>query len=128
MIAIVDTNCDPDEVDYVIPGNDDAIRAVSLVTRVVADALAEGYGMAKDDVLERSTAQAPPVPPGPRPQAAPAAVDETPSAEEAAAIAATTVFEPDVPEQEIVAEPTEEQEATSDEGTPAPVGSTAEET
>jgi len=44
VIAIVDTNCDPDEVDYVIPGNDDAIRSVSLVTRVLADALAEGSG------------------------------------------------------------------------------------
>src|SRR5512141_691163 len=127
VIAIVDTNCDPDEVDYVIPGNDDAIRAVSLVTRVLADALAEGYGMAKDDVIERSTAQPPPVPSGPRPQAAPAAVDETPSAEEAAAIAATTVFEPDVPEPEIVAEPLEEQETASDESAPAPVGSTGEE-
>ncbi len=42
VIAIVDTNCDPDEVDYVIPGNDDAIRAVSLVTRVIADAVIEG--------------------------------------------------------------------------------------
>jgi small subunit ribosomal protein S2 len=126
VIAIVDTNCDPDEVDYVIPGNDDAIRAVSLVARVLADALAEGYGMAKDDVIERSTSQAPPVPSGPRPQAAPAAVDETPSAEEAAEIAATTVFEPDVAEPEIVAEPTEEQEATSDDGSPAPVGSAAE--
>ena len=42
VIAIVDTNCDPDEVDYVIPGNDDAIRAVSLVTRVIADAIEEG--------------------------------------------------------------------------------------
>jgi small subunit ribosomal protein S2 len=127
VIAILDTNCDPDEVDYVIPGNDDAIRAVSLVTRVLADALAEGYGMAKDDVIERSTAQALPVPSGPRPQAAPAAVDETPSAEEAAEIAATTVFEPDVPEPEIVAEPTEEREATSDDGSPAPVGGAAEE-
>src|SRR5947208_7038032 len=126
VIAIVDTNCDPDEVDYVIPGNDDAIRAVSLVTRVLADALAEGYGMAKDDVIERSTAQAPPVPSGPRPQAAPAAVDETPSAEEAAAIAATTVFQPDVPEPEIVAEPTEEGVSASDESTQAPEGSTRE--
>jgi small subunit ribosomal protein S2 len=44
VIAIVDTNCDPDEIDYVIPGNDDAIRSVSLVTRVLADALAEGTG------------------------------------------------------------------------------------
>jgi small subunit ribosomal protein S2 len=42
VIAIVDTNCDPDEVDYIIPGNDDAIRAVSLVSRVIADALEEG--------------------------------------------------------------------------------------
>ena len=42
VIAIVDTNCDPDEVDFVIPGNDDAIRSVSLVTRLIADALAEG--------------------------------------------------------------------------------------
>ena len=56
VIAIVDTNCDPDEVDYVIPGNDDAIRAVNLVTRVVADALADGYGMAKDEDIERVTA------------------------------------------------------------------------
>src|SRR4029079_14974577 len=91
VIAIVDTNCDPDEVDFVIPGNDDAIRAVNLVTRVLADALAEGYGMAKEEVAERVAAR------GPRathakPQAAPAAVDDTPSVEEAREIAATTVF------------------------------------
>lgn len=42
VVAILDTNCDPDEVDYPIPGNDDAIRSVSLLTRVVADAVAEG--------------------------------------------------------------------------------------
>ena len=42
VIAILDTNCDPDEVDYPIPGNDDAIRAVTLLTRVVADAVADG--------------------------------------------------------------------------------------
>ena len=59
VIAIVDTNCDPDEVDFVIPGNDDAIRAVNLVTRVVADALAAGYGMAKDEAVERVTGAAP---------------------------------------------------------------------
>ncbi len=104
VIAIVDTNCDPDEVDYVIPGNDDAIRAVSLVTRVLADALAEGYGMAKDEAVERVTAPAPRPASGPRPQAAPAAVDETPSAEEAAQIAASTVFEPDTPEAETTPE------------------------
>jgi len=42
IVGILDTNCDPDEVDYGIPGNDDAIRAVALLTRVVADAAAEG--------------------------------------------------------------------------------------
>jgi small subunit ribosomal protein S2 len=42
VIAILDTNCDPDQVDYPIPGNDDAIRAVQLLTRVVADAVADG--------------------------------------------------------------------------------------
>ena len=42
VVAILDTNCDPDEVDYPIPGNDDAIRSVATLTRVVADAVAEG--------------------------------------------------------------------------------------
>ncbi len=42
IVAILDTNCDPDEVDFPIPGNDDAIRAVGLLTRVIADAVAEG--------------------------------------------------------------------------------------
>jgi small subunit ribosomal protein S2 len=42
IVAILDTNCDPDEVDFPIPGNDDAIRSVALLTRVVADAAAEG--------------------------------------------------------------------------------------
>ncbi len=42
VVAIVDTNCDPDSIDYVIPGNDDAIRAIRLLTSKVADAVAEG--------------------------------------------------------------------------------------
>ncbi len=42
IVAIVDTNCDPDEVDYIIPGNDDAIRAVRLITSKMADAVLEG--------------------------------------------------------------------------------------
>ncbi|AOS62589.1 30S ribosomal protein S2 [Actinoalloteichus hymeniacidonis] len=42
VVAILDTNCDPDEVDYPIPGNDDAIRSAALLTRVVADGVAEG--------------------------------------------------------------------------------------
>ncbi|MBZ4663521.1 MAG: ribosomal protein [Caloramator sp.] len=42
VVGIVDTNCDPDDVDYVIPGNDDAIRAVKLITSKIADAVLEG--------------------------------------------------------------------------------------
>ena len=42
IVAIVDTNCDPDEVDYLIPGNDDAIRAVKLIAGTIADAIIEG--------------------------------------------------------------------------------------
>jgi small subunit ribosomal protein S2 len=42
VVAVLDTNCDPDEVDFPIPGNDDAIRSVALLTRVVADAVADG--------------------------------------------------------------------------------------
>ena len=42
VVAIVDTNCDPDEIDYIIPGNDDAIRAVKLISQVMANALIEG--------------------------------------------------------------------------------------
>ena len=42
VVAIVDTNCDPDDVDYVIPGNDDAIRAVKLIAGCMANAIIEG--------------------------------------------------------------------------------------
>jgi small subunit ribosomal protein S2 len=54
IIAIVDTNCDPDEVDFVVPGNDDAIRACSLITRVVADALQEGQYLAYQGMQART--------------------------------------------------------------------------
>ena len=42
IVAIVDTNCDPDDADYIIPGNDDAIRAIKLISSVIADAVIEG--------------------------------------------------------------------------------------
>src|SRR5439155_21012364 len=53
VVAIVDSNCDPDEVDYVIPGNDDAIRACTVLTRVVADAIQEGQYLA-DPGMQRT--------------------------------------------------------------------------
>ena len=55
IIGVVDTNCDPDQVDYVIPGNDDALRAIRLFTSRIADAVSEGRGL-----RESATADAPP--------------------------------------------------------------------
>ncbi len=55
VVAVVDTNCDPDEVDYVIPGNDDALRAIRLFTNKIADAVVEGRALAteQDFVVEK---------------------------------------------------------------------------
>ena len=63
VVAIVDTNCDPDEIDHVIPGNDDAIRAVKLIAGAMADAVIEGrQGMAgaaaQDDAEAEATEEA----------------------------------------------------------------------
>ena len=55
IVAIVDTNCDPDEIDYVIPGNDDAIRAVKLLTSRMADAVIEGRQGEAGEVVEVAT-------------------------------------------------------------------------
>jgi small subunit ribosomal protein S2 len=54
VLALVDTNCDPDDADYVIPGNDDAIRSCSLITRAVADAIADGRRKVSALELERA--------------------------------------------------------------------------
>ena len=59
IVAIVDTNCDPDEVDYVIPGNDDAIRAVKLIAGKIADAVLEGrQGESMSDVPAEAETEA----------------------------------------------------------------------
>ena len=60
IIGLVDTNADPDEVDFVIPGNDDAIRSVGLMCRVIADAVIEGRG-GQADVPRRCRRQSAPV-------------------------------------------------------------------
>ncbi len=61
IVAIVDTNCDPDEIDYVIPGNDDAIRAVKLISATMANAIIEGregqMGAAAEEVAEETEAE-----------------------------------------------------------------------
>ncbi|MGQ0669570.1 MAG: 30S ribosomal protein S2 [Actinomycetota bacterium] len=66
VIAIVDTNCDPDEVDYVIPGNDDSIRSVALVTRLIADALADGRHEGRERLVTKATG--PEIEPEPQPE------------------------------------------------------------
>ena len=55
IVAVLDTNCDPDEVDYGIPGNDDAIRSGALLTRIIADAVLEGRSMRGDQTGEEAT-------------------------------------------------------------------------
>ncbi len=71
VIAIVDTNCDPDEVDYVIPGNDDAIRAIKLIASAMASAVIEGRQGEQLDVTDAAVAEEKP---------AEQAVDTTPRA------------------------------------------------
>jgi small subunit ribosomal protein S2 len=57
VVAIVDTNCDPDDVDYVIPGNDDAIRAVKLLVGAMADAVIEGRQGAVGSAAQEEVAE-----------------------------------------------------------------------
>ncbi|MBQ8140563.1 MAG: 30S ribosomal protein S2 [Clostridia bacterium] len=58
VIAIVDTNCDPDDADYIIPGNDDAIRAIKLISSALADAVIEGrQGEQMEEAAEAETAE-----------------------------------------------------------------------
>lgn len=54
VFAIVDTNCDPDEVDFIIPANDDAVKTVELITKIMADAVAEGSAKAKEIKAEEA--------------------------------------------------------------------------
>jgi small subunit ribosomal protein S2 len=79
VVAIVDTNCDPDEVDFVIPGNDDAIRSCAVVARVIADAVQEGQYLAYQQMQTRAGGE-----PEFERETAPAAAEQT--EEEAASV------------------------------------------
>ncbi|WP_406286936.1 30S ribosomal protein S2 [Embleya sp. NBC_00896] len=128
VVAILDTNCDPDEVDYKIPGNDDAIRSVTLLTRVIADAVADGLmsragGAAADTKAtagepladwERELLEA-----GKKEEAAPAAdatAEAAPAAEEI--VESGSVTEADVAAEAGEAAPAAE-EAAAEEAAPA---------
>src|SRR5205814_10037319 len=59
VVALVDTNCDPDEADYVIPGNDDAIRSCNLVVHALAEAASNGKQKVSAQELQQQTEEAP---------------------------------------------------------------------
>jgi small subunit ribosomal protein S2 len=102
IVALVDTNCDPDEADYVIPGNDDAIRSCSLIVRVIAAAIEQG----KTKVSSAEMA-------APR-EAAPEPEAEAPQAVEAPAESAASAAEepePEPPAPELPASEADEVEA-----------------
>ena len=71
IVAVLDTNCDPDDVDYAIPGNDDAIRSGALLTRIIADAVIEGKSMRPPELQEAG-----------KPSTAPTTADVLPTAAE----------------------------------------------
>ena len=100
VIALVDTNCDPDESDYAIPGNDDAIRACNLITRVIADGIEAGQQRVSPQEMAQDL----------QPQAAQPA---QPAAEEEAA--EQEAPEQQAPEQELPQQEAAEQEATTQE-------------
>jgi small subunit ribosomal protein S2 len=97
VIAILDTNCDPDEIDYLIPGNDDAIRAVKLITSVIADAVLEGKQISEAPDVEEQVVAVEEEKPEPVAEVAPeaeAVAEEAEAvAEEAVAVAEEAVAE-----------------------------------
>jgi small subunit ribosomal protein S2 len=114
IVALVDTNCDPDEADYVIPGNDDAIRSCSLVIRAIADAIEAGKQQARPEEFEPTAAVA----------------NGQPEEQEPEAPEPTTEPEPEAPEPATEPEPEQEPETASEpdqEPEPEPQTETAEE-
>jgi small subunit ribosomal protein S2 len=128
VLALTDTNCDPEVIDYVIPGNDDAIRSISLISRLVADAIIEGRGeearggerpvppVIEDATVEAEVREAettngrtatPPAPLAAAAEVPPVEVtEEPPPAKDVADVGAEAASEPElVVESEVVVEP-----------------------
>jgi small subunit ribosomal protein S2 len=97
VVALVDTNCDPDEADYVIPGNDDAIRSCSLIVHAIAQAIEEGKQQVKPQEFEA------PAPEAPAEEPAPAAEEPVAQAAQGAEESAAAEAEAQQP-QEVPAE------------------------
>ncbi|MCB0917076.1 MAG: 30S ribosomal protein S2 [Actinobacteria bacterium] len=123
VIAILDTNCDPDEVDYPVPGNDDAIRAVTLLTRVVADAVADG--LVKRAAAADKSGEAEPLAEWER-EMLEAETGVPVSAETPAAEAVTAPTEPATPEEQTAASAPAAETAASVEPADAPAPDAAQ--
>jgi len=108
VVALVDTNCDPDEADYVIPGNDDAIRSCALIAKVIADAIEQGKQKVspKDFKAQNGTAED-----AAAAEEAPAEAEDVAAAEEAPAEAEADA---EAPAAEAAAEPATEEPEASD--------------
>ena len=134
IIGLVDTNCDPDEIDYIIPGNDDAIRSCALIIRVMADAVAEGRQLLTEAEMkaeaERKAAEAIAIAEAVK-AAEVAAAAEAKAAEAAAAAKAAAAAEAKAAEAAVAAEAKpaekpEEKPADKPEAKPAPAKKTDE--
>ena len=142
VLALTDTNCDPEVVDYVIPGNDDAIRSISLISRLVADAIVVGRGeevqaeerpvppviedsQVDAEVLQTATADGPTETPNGASPGPPADEPEVPEEPEAAPEAASADEPVVVIESEVVAEQDVEPEAATEAVEPEAVESEA---
>src|SRR6266513_1403710 len=110
IIALVDTNCDPDEADYVIPGNDDAIRSCALVIRAIAEAIDAGKAKVTPQEMQAPPAEAP----------------ETPAAEEPDAPSAEAIAEDPAFEQVGPGESAGEEGATASASPPVPAEASTE--
>jgi small subunit ribosomal protein S2 len=130
VIGLVDTNCDPDDADYVIPGNDDAIRSVNLITRVIADAAYEGRaasGWVEPELAEavaEVAVEAPVVAAEPAPVEVEVAIEEPAVVAE---IAPVEIEEPETVAEEAPAEAPEAEAAPADEPVPDVTEAPAEE-
>ncbi|MFC2028715.1 30S ribosomal protein S2 [Chloroflexota bacterium] len=116
IVALVDTNCDPTPIDYVVPSNDDAIRAIKLLVGKVADAVLEGLAMRKDAQDERDAEG------GPDQQAGEGKPERMMEQEEdlsdADLLGSSTLAKMNVQEESEVEETPQDEEPTEDEGTP----------
>jgi len=126
VVAVVDTNCDPDVITHVIPGNDDAIRSGALLCRVVADAVTEGRFIAQNRPAANAAPAPAPAPVAPAAEAPAAPAAEAPAAEAPAAEAPAAEAPAPAPVAEAPAAPAAEASAAPAAEAPAAEAPAAE--